>query len=300
MAVVVIFGIFVFDKVRTRNLKILNAQLEAKVEERTVQLAIKNEELAEKNKNITDSIRYAKRIQDGMLPREDEFKRNLSEYFILFKPKDIVSGDFYWIRKEGDEVFIAAVDCTGHGVPGAFLSIVANDLLDESFEAAREKTPAAILNELTKLAHKALHGKVDDIELRDGMDLSLCKIDLKNYKAEYAGAYNSLYLIRQNKLIEYNPDNISIGSEDHRDKLYTNHSFSLEKGDIIYLFSDGYADQFGGDKGKKFKYHQLQQLLVKNNNRSLDLQKHLLEQEFETWKGGLEQVDDVLVIGIRV
>jgi ligand-binding sensor domain-containing protein/serine phosphatase RsbU (regulator of sigma subunit) len=300
MAVIIIFGIFVFDKVRTRNLKILNAQLEAKVEERTVQLAIKNEELAEKNKNITDSIRYAKRIQDGMLPREEHFKKLLPEYFILFKPKDIVSGDFYWIRKHQDAIFIAAVDCTGHGVPGAFLSIVANDLLNEAFEMASVKSPALILNELTKLACKALHARVDDMELRDGMDLALCKIDTVSNKAEYAGAYNSLYLIRQNKLIEYNPDNISIGSEDHQDKLYTNHSFNLEKGDIIYLFSDGYADQFGGEKGKKFKYHQMQQLLVKNNNKSLDLQKHLLEQEFETWKGGLEQVDDVLVLGIRI
>jgi len=300
MAVVVIFGIFVFDKVRTRNLKILNAQLEAKVEERTVQLAIKNEELAEKNKNITDSIRYAKRIQDGMLPREEHFKKLVPEYFILFKPKDIVSGDFYWIKKSGNDIFMAVVDCTGHGVPGAFLSIVANDLLNEAFELAKTKTPAAILNELTRLASRALHAKVDDIELRDGMDLALCKIDLTNNKAEFAGAYNSLYLVRQNKLVEYNPDNISIGSEEQMDKLYTNHSFALEKGDIIYLFSDGYADQFGGEKGKKFKYHQMQQLLVKNNNKSLDLQKHLLEQEFETWKGGLEQVDDVLVIGVRV
>jgi serine phosphatase RsbU (regulator of sigma subunit) len=185
-------------------------------------------------------------------------------------------------------------------VPGAFLSIVANDLLNEAFELAKTKSPGAILNELTKLASKALHAEVDGMELRDGMDLSLCKIDLKNNRAEYAGAHNALYLVRQNKLIEYNSDHISIGSEEHLDKMYTNNSFSLEKGDIIYLFSDGYADQFGGDKGKKFKYHQLQQLLVKNNNRSLDLQKHLLEQEFETWKGGLEQVDDVLVIGVRI
>lgn len=300
MAFVIIFGVFVFDKVRTRNLKIQNAQLEAKVEERTVQLAIKNEELAEKNKNITDSIRYAKRIQDGMLPREEHFKNLLSEYFILFKPKDIVSGDFYWIKKHEDCIYAAAVDCTGHGVPGAFLSIVANDLLNEAFEIAKEKSPANILNELTRLAARALHAKIDGMELRDGMDLSLCKIDTKSMKAEFSGAYNALYLIRQNKLVEYNPDNLSIGSEEHMNKMYTNHSFNLEKGDIVYLFSDGYADQFGGEKGKKFKYHQLQQLLVKNNNKSMDLQKYLLEQEFEQWKGGLEQVDDVLVVGIKI
>ena len=299
ICLMVVFGIFVFDKVRTRNLKLQNAQLEAKVEERTVQLAIKNVELAEKNKDITDSIRYAKRIQDGMLPREEHFKKLLPGYFILFKPKDIVSGDFYWIKKHNDSIYVAAVDCTGHGVPGAFLSIVANDLLNDAFEKSNDKSPASVLNELTKLASLALHAKVDDIELRDGMDIALCKIDTKNNSVEFSGAYNSLYLIRDNKLIEYNADNISIGS-DESSKPYTNHAFKTEKDDMLYIFSDGYADQFGGEKGKKFKYTQLQQSLVKNNNKSLDLQKHILEQDFEQWKGGLEQVDDVLLIGIRI
>jgi ligand-binding sensor domain-containing protein/serine phosphatase RsbU (regulator of sigma subunit) len=299
MVVIVIFGIFVFDKVRTRNLKLQNAQLEAKVEERTVQLAIKNVELAEKNKDITDSIRYAKRIQDGMLPKEENFKTLLKNYFILFKPKDIVSGDFYWIRKHEDSVYVAAVDCTGHGVPGAFVSIVANNLLNEAFESTRDKSPAKILDALTMLATRVLHAKVDDFELRDGMDIALCKIDYAANQVEFAGAYNSLYLVRDNKLIEYNADNLSIGSTEEG-KKYTTHSFRINKDDMIYLFSDGYADQFGGEKGKKFKYQQLQQVLVKNNNKSLDLQKHLLEQEFEHWKGALEQVDDVLIIGVKI
>jgi serine phosphatase RsbU (regulator of sigma subunit) len=296
--IILLFGIFVFDKMRTRKLKLQNAILEAKVEERTAQLAIKNVELAEKNKDITDSIRYAKRIQDGMLPREEHFKKFLPNYFILFKPKDIVSGDFYWIKREGDCVYVAAVDCTGHGVPGAFLSIVANDLLNDAFEKAPTKSPANILNALTKLAGLALHSKLDDIELRDGMDIALCKIDTKNNSVEFSGAYNSLYLVRDNKLIEYNADNISIGTE--ADKTYTNHTFKTEKDDMLYIFSDGYADQFGGEKGKKYKYQQMQQQLVKNNNKSLDLQKHLLDQDFDQWKGGLEQVDDVLLIGIRM
>ncbi|MGZ3902231.1 MAG: two-component regulator propeller domain-containing protein [Bacteroidia bacterium] len=295
----ILFGMFVFDKVRTRNLKLQNAQLEDKVKERTQQLAIKNIELAEKNKDITDSIRYAKRIQDGMLPREDQFKNLIPNYFIMFKPKDIVSGDFYWIRKHENVVYVAAVDCTGHGVPGAFLSIVANDLLNDAFEKATTKSPANILNELTQLAASALHAKVDDMELRDGMDIALCKIDHVNGLIEYSGAHNSLYLVRENKLIEYNADNTSIGTIESN-KPYTNHVFKTEKNDMIYLFSDGYADQFGGEKGKKYKYQQLQQHLVKNNNKSLDLQKHLLEQDFEQWRGGLEQVDDVLIIGIRL
>jgi serine phosphatase RsbU (regulator of sigma subunit) len=234
-----------------------------------------------------------------MLPKEENFKKVLSDYFILFKPKDIVSGDFYWIRKFKESIYIAAVDCTGHGVPGAFLSIVANDLLNDAFDKAEDKSPGSILNTLTKLAAQALHAKVDDYELRDGMDISLCKIDKANNTAEFSGAYNSLYLVRDNKLIEYDADNMSIGSDDIV-KPYTNHSVKTAKDDMLYLFSDGYADQFGGEKGKKFKYQQMQQIIVKNNNKSLDLQKHLLEQEFEQWKGGLEQVDDVLVIGIRI
>ena len=294
-----IFVVFVFDRMRTRNLKLANILLENKVRERTEELALKNSELAEKNKNITDSIRYAKYIQDAMLPKTETLQRLLRNYFILFKPKDIVSGDFYWIKEEGDYVYLAAVDCTGHGVPGAFLSIEASNLLNTAFNADESKSPATILNRLDKLVEQSLHNKVDEIEIRDGMDLSICKINFKTYSVEYAGAFNSIYLIRDNKLIEYDADNIYIGNNDSN-KIYTNHSFKIEKNDVLYLFSDGYADQFGGDKGKKYKYRQMQQLLVKNNNRPLDVQKQMLEQELEHWRGNLEQVDDILVIGVKI
>ena len=296
---ILIFAVFVFDRVRTRNLKIANALLENKVNERTEQLAIKNAELAEKNKDITDSIRYAKYIQDAMLPKEESMQRLLRNYFILYKPKDIVSGDFYWLKQHENNVYIAAVDCTGHGVPGAFLSIQASNLLNTAFNADETKSPATILNRLDKLVDQTLHNKVDNIEIRDGMDISLCKINFDTNIIEYAGAFNSIYLVRDNKLIEYDADNIYIGNNDNN-KLYTNQPFKAEKDDVIYLFSDGFADQFGGDKGKKYKYRQMQQLLVKNNNKSMDAQKQLLEREFEQWRGNLEQVDDVMIIGIKI
>lgn len=296
---VLIFIVFVFDRVRTRNLKIANALLESKVKERTEQLAVKNAELAEKNKNITDSIRYAKYIQDAMLPKQETLQKFLRNYFVLYKPKDIVSGDFYWVKQQGSFIYIAAVDCTGHGVPGAFLSIEASNLLNTAFNADESKSPATILNRLDKLVEQSLHNKIDDIEIRDGMDLSICKINFETHVVEYAGAFNSVYLVRDNKLIEYDADSIYIGNND-ANKPYTNQSFKIEKDDVLYMFSDGFADQFGGDKGKKYKYNQFQQLLVKNNNKSMDIQKQLLNEEFEQWRGNLEQVDDVMIIGIKI
>jgi len=294
-----VFGVFVFDRVRTRNLKQANALLESKVQERTEELAVKNSELAEKNKNITDSIRYAKYIQDAMLPKQEMMQKLLRNYFVLYKPKDIVSGDFYWLKQHGNVVYIAAVDCTGHGVPGAFLSIESSNLLNTAFNADETKSPATILNKLDKLVEQSLHNKIDDIEIRDGMDLAICKINFETHTVEYAGAFNSIYLVRDNKLIEYDADSIYIGNNDDN-KPYTNQTFKIEKDDVLYLFSDGYADQFGGDKGKKYKYSQMQQLLVKNNNKPMDAQKQLLTEEFEQWRGNLEQVDDVMVIGIKI
>lgn len=300
MVAFLVFGIFVFDRVRTRNLKIAKAQLEKKVEERTIQLAIKNEELAEKNKDITDSIRYAKRIQEAMLVKEQDLAGILPEHFILFKPKDIVSGDFYWAQKRNNDVYVAAVDCTGHGVPGAFLSLISQHLLNDALDITPDGQPSKVLDNLSSLAEHALHSTIDGVQLRDGLDIGLCRIKSgQTTVVQFAGAYNSLYLVRENKLIEYPADHISIGNQDEK-KPYSHHEFVASKGDVIYLFSDGYADQFGGEKGKKYKYNQLQDFLLKHHAKSMDLQKHLLEEEFNRWKGDLEQVDDVLVLGIRL
>jgi ligand-binding sensor domain-containing protein/serine phosphatase RsbU (regulator of sigma subunit) len=299
VVVFVVFTIFVYDRVRTRKLKKAKQELEKKVEERTIELAIMNAELAEKNKDITDSIRYAKRIQEGSLVSHLEFLKAVPDAFILFSPKDIVSGDFIWSKEKNGSVYVAVVDCTGHGVPGAFLSIVANNLLEKTFAECRETSPAMLLQYLSGVASTALHSSTDGYQLRDGMDIALCRIDRQNGKVEFAGAYNSLYLIRENKLIEYPADHVSIGVMEEG-KKYTNHSFNIEKNDQLYLFTDGFADQFGGDKGKKYKYHHFQEFLVKINTRVPEEQRKMLQQEFTLWKGNLEQVDDVTVIGIRL
>ncbi len=295
----IVFAIYVYDQLRTRNLKLAKAALEKKVQERTIELAIKNEELAEKNKDITDSIRYAKRIQDASLTGIYHVKNVLQQSFIFFKPKDIVSGDFFWIKQRKESIYFAAIDCTGHGVPGAILSIVANNILNKAFEDTTDGSPAAILNRLTLLASTALQSSSDTYQLRDGMDIALCRINTQTKQVEFAGAYNSLYLIRQNKLIEYVADHLSIGNIENS-KPYTNHSFGYETNDQLYLFSDGFPDQFGGEKGKKYKYSHFQEFLVKNNNLPVDEQRAALEKEFGTWKGKLEQIDDVLIMGVRL
>jgi len=260
-----------------------------------------NSELFQKNKDITDSIEYAKRIQDALLPSMSYAKTILPEHFILFKPKDIVSGDFYWIEEWKHQVFIAAVDCTGHGVPGAFMSILGSDLLHEIIKDHGINNPAAILNAMDKGLAKALHQNASAKDIKDGMDIAFCAIDKKNNLLEYAGAFNPLWLIRNNTLQEYNADKKPIGVFiDEEQKFFTNHEIKIQHGDLIYIFSDGFADQFGGQHGKKFRYKQLEEIILANCNKQLSEQKNILEKTFLEWKGDLEQVDDVLVIGIKV
>jgi ligand-binding sensor domain-containing protein/serine phosphatase RsbU (regulator of sigma subunit) len=301
VGVFIVFGVFVYDKVRNRNLKRAKQVLEKEVEKRTIELAIKNEELAEKNKDITDSIRYAKRLQDASLPTAEEVKKLFQTAFVFFKPKDIVSGDFFWCASRGDIQYCAVIDCTGHGVPGAFLSIIANNLLNEAFTSEPSGEPAKILDRVNQLASKALHATLDEYKIRDGMDIALIAVNAKEKKASFAGAYNSLYLVRNSNLEEYKANSLSIGSyEPGATALYTNHKFDISKGDQLYLFTDGFADQFGGDKGKKFKYRSFQQLLVANNTLDPEQQKRALDLAFTEWRGELEQVDDVCVVGVRI
>lgn len=269
-------------------------------------LASKNKEieyqktlLEEKNKDITDSIKYAQRIQEAILPPDELLNSVLPEHFVLYKPKDIVSGDFYWVEQWGKEVLVAAVDCTGHGVPGAFMSIVAANLLNEAVVEHALTQPAAILNSVRKGLGKILRKKQDDYSIKDGMDAALICLNKEQMKLQFAGAYNPLWIIRNEEFIELKADKTPIGAG-MENKPFTNHVIELKKGDLIYIFSDGYADQFGGEKGKKFKYNSLKNLLIENRSLSMSQQYSLLLNEFEKWRGNLEQVDDVLVIGIRI
>ncbi len=258
----------------------------------------------EKNKDITDSIHYASRIQKALLTTDEYIGKHVKEYFILFKPRDIVSGDFYWAIEGGaaGTFLICAGDCTGHGVPGAFMSLLNISMLNETVIERKISNPAQVLNELRNGIIRALNPEGKDDGSKDGMDCSLCAIDFKNKSMQLACANNGVWIIPEGSktVVEIEPDKMPVGIQHGEQKPFTLHTVNLNKGDNIYLFTDGYADQFGGPKGKKFKYKQLQELIVANANKPMSEQKAILERTFKEWTGGLEQVDDVLVIGLKV
>ncbi len=257
--------------------------------------------IEEKNKDITDSINYARRIQRAMISPESFFKKNLKDFFALYKPKDIVSGDFYWGSKTtSGTILVAAADCTGHGVPGAFMSMIGVSKLNEIIVERNIAAPAEILNQLRHEVIKALNPEDAEEEARDGMDISLCAFDLDKMKLEYAGANNSIYLVRKGELTEIKADKMPVGKYSGEIKLFTNYEIILQKNDIIYFFTDGYADQFGGEKGKKFKYKQLEELLISTHNKPMEEQKQILDSTMEKWKGNLEQIDDILILGVKI
>ena len=253
------------------------------------------------NKDITDSINYAKQIQTAILPSGEVIKSALEESFVLYKPKAIVSGDFYFFSEKEGKVIMAVVDCTGHGVPGAFMSMIGHNLLSQIINENGITTPSEILNHLHIGVRKVLHQNDSTTGNRDGMDIALISIDKSMQKIEYAGANRPLYHIRSSVLNEIKSDKISIGGFQKEEKrTFRNNIIELQKGDTFYFFSDGYADQFGGEKGKKFMVKNLKKTFVKIHTLPLNEQERQLYTLFENWRGEAEQVDDVLVVGIKV
>ncbi|MGZ3862967.1 MAG: tetratricopeptide repeat protein [Bacteroidia bacterium] len=256
----------------------------------------------EKQKEILDSIRYAKRIQDAVLKEQEHISTHLPEHFVMYEPKDIVSGDFYWSLEKDSYWYLAAADCTGHGVPGAFLTILGTSFLNELNAADSVLTPAEILDKLRSRIISELSATNNGMnETKDGMDISLARLNLKTNELMWAGANNPLWILSKEKgeftvvpshkqPIGYYPTITA----------YPNHSFQLSKGDTFYLFTDGYADQFGGEKGKKFKYKKLQELLFAVKNETLERQKEQLVKTFVEWRGSYEQTDDVCIVGVRL
>ncbi|MBC7863041.1 MAG: SpoIIE family protein phosphatase [Bacteroidia bacterium] len=309
----VVFCLVVYLIVRMSNYKLKQSKikLEKLVSERT-------HELEEKKKEITDSIRYALRIQLSILPPEKFVKRLLPDSFIFYKPKDIVSGDFYWVEETPDKVLFAAVDCTGHGVPGAMMSVIGLKLLNSAVLDKNLSVPSDILQHLDVGVSHTLRQSEATNSVRDGMDLALCAWNQVTNVLEYAGVSNTLWLVRKNiattyipknkkevfygnDLLEIKADKMEIGSnENNVPDIYTNNTFQLQPGDCIYIYSDGYADQFGGERGKKFKYTKLKDLLIENAHLSVAKQEKALATVFDEWKGSNEQVDDVLIMGIKV
>lgn len=259
------------------------------------------DQIMAQKKEITDSIHYAKRIQQAILPPAELVKKLLPDSFVLYKPKDIVSGDFYWLEEWGDKVLFAAVDCTGHGVPGAFMSIVGYNLLNRALNEHGIDKPQLILNSLNKGISNTLRQSEEDATVKDGMDISICALNRKTMQLEFAGAYNSLYLVRDGKLTEIAGDKFPVGIFVGEEmQQFKGHELQLKKGDCLYLFTDGIADQFGGPKGKKFKYKQLQEKLLSMYASPMADQGKALDKVIEDWRGELEQIDDMLVIGVRV
>lgn len=271
------------------------------IEEQKLTVEHQKQVVEEQHKDITDSIKYAERIQQAILPPEQQWKSLFSESFVLYKPKDILSGDFYWAEQKGDLLFVAAADCTGHGVPGALISIVNYNLLNKAVLEKDLNDPADILNYVNTQLIVALHQTYQDSSVKDGMDISLCVINTKTLELKYAGANNPMYIISNNQLEQLSPDKFPVGAfiED-KVQSFVSKQRQLQKGDSIYLFSDGFADQFGGPKGKKFKYKQLKDNLLEIQQLPMHKQFTVLTNNLTTWQGNLEQVDDILIIGIRI
>jgi serine phosphatase RsbU (regulator of sigma subunit)/HAMP domain-containing protein len=278
------------------------AQRTAEVVEQKAKIEMQAQKLEVLYKQVTDSIRYAKRIQEAILPPDSFVKKLLPDSFILYKPKDIVSGDFYWIEQLNGKVLFAAVDCTGHGVPGAFMSIVGHNLLRQIMSKLQFVQPSIILDELSKGVREILHQRsFEEASAKDGMDITLCSFDKKNYELEFAAAFNPLYLVRNGELFEIKGNKFSVGIYIEKEpQKFTNHKLQTQKGDVIYIFSDGYADQFGGPRGKKFMEKQFRDLLLTIHAKPMPEQRRILEQTFEHWRGNEDQVDDILVMGMRV
>lgn len=256
--------------------------------------------IEEKNKEITDSINYAKRIQTAILPSENDFISLFKDAFILFKPKDIVSGDFYWITKKQNYIFYATADCTGHGVPGGFMSMLGCSFLNEIIVEKNIDEPAEILNQLRDRVISSL--KQSDLvgENKDGMDIVLIRIDIQRNELTHASANNEFYIIRDKEMLFFKPNKQPIGFYNSEMVPFNQHIFQLKEGDCIYTFTDGYADQFGGEKGKKLKYKNLESILLQNHLHSFSEQNKIYDSFIESWKGDLEQNDDICVIGIRI
>jgi ligand-binding sensor domain-containing protein/serine phosphatase RsbU (regulator of sigma subunit) len=322
--VILLAGFAVYSYIRLRLVKLEKDKesLEEEVRKRTVEIRNQNVVLAEQKKEIElqrdlaeeqrdkievqkeeiqASIRYAQRIQSATLPPKRQLDNILGDHFILNKPSDIVSGDFYWVARSGSNTFFAAVDCTGHGVPGAFMSMLGMSALNDIVKSLSECKASAILDLLRERIQESLHQGGDrEMVSHDGMDISLCILDKNTNMLQFSAARNPLYIVREGEIIVIIADKIDIGYLPVEKLEFTNHLFQCEPGDQVYLFTDGFADQFGGPNGKKYKYQQFKNFLVSIHAEPMENQAILLDQEIEKWRGNRHQIDDILIMGVRI
>lgn len=297
--IVLIFGGIIYF-INWKRLKIIKKRqkvLESKIKNATIKIKLQRDQIAEKHRDIEDSINYAKRIQSAILPSIDFMRKKLKNSFIYYAPKDIVAGDFYWIEEQGDTTFFAACDCTGHGVPGAMVSVICRNGLNQAVREYGLSNPAKILDKTREIIISEFEKSEE--EMKDGMDIALCA--LNGNELCYSGANNPLWVLRKgaSSIDEIKGEKQPIGKYPNP-KPFTNHKLRLNQGDTIYIFSDGFIDQFGGDQGKKFKKINFKNLLLSIQNETMDNQHKILDQKFEKWKGSLEQLDDVCVIGVKM
>jgi serine phosphatase RsbU (regulator of sigma subunit) len=261
--------------------------------------ALSREMLLEQRRQLMASLKYASFIQQAVLPDLKLLENNLKDFFVMHKPRDIVSGDFYYCSRKEEYIIAAAGDCTGHGVPGALMSIMGVSFLNEILSTRGPVRPSRILNLLRERVMKALHQKGLELENKDAMDMALCVYHPDTGELQYSGANNPLYHVRNKVLTEIKADKMPVGINAIEESSFTNHTLQLKPGDIVYIFSDGYADQFGGPLDKKFKYGPLKELLIRISDRPMEEQRDELEQVIDTWKGDKDQVDDILIFGIQ-
>jgi sigma-B regulation protein RsbU (phosphoserine phosphatase) len=276
------------------DLKEANLNLEKKVKERTQQIE-------QQSQNITDSIHYASRIQTALMLPSEELDRLLPSHFILNKPKDIVSGDYYWVSHKNDRIIVAVADCTGHGVPGAFMSIMGINLLNEIVNNTKTVKANEMLNELRDHLIKSLGQTGHRYEAKDGMEMALCVVDLNSMQLQFSGAFRPMYLLRNEELIEVKGDRMPIGIYNEEDVSFTNKEMEVQDNDVFYLFTDGYVDQIGGPNRKTFKSKNFKQLLLDIHQRPLKEQKSILESEHNSWRSSdCEQIDDIMIMGVKL
>ena len=290
------FGIYIYRNYKQKQ------RVNRILEQQNIEITEQRDRIARQNKEITDSIIYAQRIQKAILPKRSTMQGVL-EMYIFYRPRDIVSGDFYWMTQKNDQLIIIAADCTGHGVPGAFMSMLGVAFLNEIIGKGEKMYANEILNELREYVIRSLHqtGISDEDRTRDGMDIALCIVDYPSMTLQYAGAYNPLILIRNNELQEVKADKMPVAYSDyHGNMAFTNNLVPVIPGDCVYMFSDGYADQFGGNNEKKFSSKRLKASLLEVSNLPMNEQEQVMAEKYDNWKGNHKQIDDVLLVGIRI
>ncbi len=292
---IILFGGFVWGAIQfsTRRLKII-------INEATAEIQEQKNDIEHKNEEIVSSIRYAQRIQEAVIPNNKQMKKEFPEHFVLWKPRDIVSGDYYWMMKKHGKTILAAADCTGHGVPGAFMSIMGISFLNQIANNPMVQTAASALDMLRQSVVTSLNQEGSETNTKDGMDMSICVYDFENMTMEFAGAYNPMYMIRDGKLSTFKADRMPIGIHERDKNPFTNTLINMHKDDKYYILSDGYIDQFGGPKGKKFMTKRFKNLILEIHEKPMTEQKEILWNTLLDWRGDIEQLDDIIVIGVRV